>query len=289
MQKIDTIYICSPRAYIHSQCFFEAALGMREALSAFQVPPTVTTDSRRVSGKTLVFGAHLFPANNGTIEGGDYIIFNSEQVRPDSSWFSPGYLDNLRRYPVWDYAYENIERLLALSITAHYCPIGYSPCMSNIQRQESATIVGGGTKHSYVDFAPWGATASTTPAGEQDIDVLFVGSLNERRLKIIESIRAGGIPVVHIVGYGAYRDRLIARAKVALNLHYYDDSPTEHFRLSHLYANRKCVVQEGRGDIAGVCAELLKDDSARSVYETASFDEFSKLSFKDTLRSLLKG
>jgi hypothetical protein len=50
--------------------------------------------------------------------------------------------------------------------------------------------------------------------------------------------------------YGAERDAYIARAKVVLNLHYWEGNPFEALRVSYLLNNRACVVSEESDDPA---------------------------------------
>src|SRR6185437_6664352 len=122
------------------------------------------------------------------------ILYNLEQVSADSPWLTADLLALFRRYPVWDYSRQNIEqfRHRGIEVAAHV-PLGYMPQLTRI------------------------------PVAEEDIDVLFVGSTNERRLAVIEALRTRGIRAEWRFGlYGAERDRLIARAKIMLNMHFYE-------------------------------------------------------------------
>ena len=73
---------------------------------------------------------------------------------------------------------------------------------------------------------------------DPDLDVLFFGSLNPRRIAVIESLRAAGLRAEAVFGvYGEPRDDLIARAEAILNVHYYEAKVLEMVRLSYLLAN----------------------------------------------------
>jgi hypothetical protein len=82
-------------------------------------------------------------------------------------------------------------------------------------------------------------------ASEQDIDVLFFGTPSDRRLRILELLKAQGVRVVARFNiWGAQRDELISRAKVVLNMHYYPTHIFEIVRVSYLLANHKAGVSE---------------------------------------------
>lgn len=240
---INTIYIVSPQGYHHNQALYDIAMAFSYSLKSLGHTADVTIDPSVLNGKTLVFGAHLLPKFEGTIEG-DYIIFNTEQLHDGSPWCSVFYLDILKRFEVWDYSRNNIKWLASKGIAAKLCEIGYHPCMSNIRLGKSATGYGGGATAVKVDYKDWGAQAPVAP-----FDILFYGSMNDRRQKIINDLRAAGKSVVVVNGYGAYRDKYIQQATVVLNMHYYDTAIFEIVRVSHLLANQKCVVSEYGKDI----------------------------------------
>lgn len=212
------------------------------------------------AARPIIFNAHRMldapPA--------DAIIYNAEQVPAGpyaddpvtmASW-AP-YLSALRSHVVWDYSATNIERLRALGCerVAH-CPVGYYP-------QEPIA-----------------------PAAVEDVDVLFVGSMNERRAMLMYDLGAAGLKIKTLFGvYGEERDRWIARSKVALNVHFYPNPVFEIFRCAHLFANKKCVVTESGGcdpdlerlareacayvpykQIVETCRALVADEELRSAY-----------------------
>ncbi len=299
---IQHILVVSPHhEYIHSQSFYEIALSFSQALKSLGHAAEVTIDPSAIFGKTLVFGAHLLPKYNGTIEGGEYLIFNTEQYSPESPWFSKEYIDILKRYEVWDYSHNNIADLKEHGIEAKFCEIGYSPCLSNIRLGKSATVTGGNTAPLKVEWVNNPSIGNAVP----EFDVLFYGSINERRQKIIDALKAEGIQVVPLVGYGAYRDKYINRAKIVLNIHYYGSAIFEIFRVAHLLANQKCVVSESGKEyeleepymsavglvsydqIVTECRELLADDELRETKAKVGFDSIKSRLQSDILKGLL--
>jgi hypothetical protein len=90
---------------------------------------------------------------------------------------------------------------------------------------------------------------------------------------ILDTLAAAGAKVVHIDGcYGQMRDDYLARSKIVLNIHAWEDLPAlETVRLSYLLANRCFVISEfadhdpypggvvyaGYDDLAAVCLDWL--------------------------------
>jgi len=219
----------------------------------------------------VVLGAHLIgsravadsvPANT--------VIVNLEQLRGNNLEAQSIYADLLQRLAVWDHSQRNIAELRALTGNerVHRIGIGFVPQMQRI-----------------------------APAAEQPTDVLFYGSLNDRRRAILNALQAAGLTVRCLYGvYGAERDRAIAEAKIVLNLHFYEDSIHEIVRTSHLLANRKAVVCECNadteidedmrqavvatpyGELVEACIALVRDNTRRWQVERQGFEVFSRRS-----------
>jgi hypothetical protein len=182
----------------------------------------VATQGRDV----IMFGAHLLEparwaeARKGLAPGEKIIVYNTEQVDPAVPWMSAGYFQILGdpKVVVWDYSTHNVAVLRSLGIEARHVPIGYHRAMTRIKSLMSRDV---------------------------DIDVLFYGSMNERRQKVITQMGEAGLAVDAVFGvYGAERDALIARSKVVLNMHYYEANIFEEVRVSYLLSNRCFVLAE---------------------------------------------
>ena len=211
------IWIASPPGYAHAGAFHEVALGLQGGFRELGIHAPVITDRQRIRGTAIVLGANLLPLMKGTKPPGKSILYNLEQITPGSDWLTADYLKLLKRHRVWDYSRYNIEQLKELGIRdITHCPIGYSEALGRIELTE-----------------------------ERDIDVLFYGSMNERRLQILEQLVESGLRVETLFGvYGEQRDALIARSKLVLNIHYYPAKIFEIVRISWLLANGVCVVSE---------------------------------------------
>ncbi len=211
------LWIVTPDGYIHSRAFDECTAALSDAFTELGGSAPVVQDQRDWQGRSpIVVGPHLLPAD-ATLPAGS-ILVNFEQVSTEQGWMSDDYLALLRRFPVLDYSHRNREALVERGIShVKLLGIGFTDGLMRVP-----------------------------PQTVQDIDVLFYGSMNPRRARIIGDLKARGLNVVSVFGaYGAERDALIARAKVVLNLHFYDSTIFEVVRVSYLLANGVCVLSEG--------------------------------------------
>jgi len=81
---------------------------------------------------------------------------------------------------------------------------------------------------------------------EKDIDVLFYGSINNKRLELFDSIKAEIPYSLNIVtdAFGSVLDDYISRSKIILNCHYYETDVQEQVRIFYPLCNGSCVVSE---------------------------------------------
>jgi hypothetical protein len=219
----------------------------------------------RPGERQIVFGAHLLLHCPSVELPPDAIVYNTEQLTADSIWLPDDYVTLLRKYSVWDYSQRNIERLRRLGVSrASFVRLGYVPELKRIKPRS------------------------------QDIDVLFYGSINDRRGLVLDGLKAFGVNVVHLFGaYGAARDEMIARAKILLNMHYYASKIFEIVRVSYLLTNGKAVVAEcgpetevepdirqavwgvGYDSLITACRHLLGNEQARHALAARGQEIFS--------------
>lgn len=219
------VTIISPPGYPHSECFREVAETLHAGLVELGHDCVLSTDpggAGMAGRRQVVLGSNLVP-DRGIELPGDAVLYNLEQVYGGSPWMTPGLVALFQRHTVWDYSPSNAAALGAFGVRAgHVLPIGYAPVLTRIE-----------------------------PAAERDIDVLFVGSFNDRRRAVLNQMRARGLRVHTQFGvYGRERDALIARSKVVLNTHFYDAKVLEIVRISYLLANRCVVLSEPGADPA---------------------------------------
>ena len=247
------VTIVTRDGYAHSEAFREIAEAVYFGLAS-EGQDVVISSTVYVPGRVpIVFGANLLTAPAEL--PADAIIYNLEQVDTSSSWFTGPYLTLLRAHQVWDYSHHNVIALRSLGVTnIHHVPIGYVKELERI------------------------------PDNPKDIDVLFYGSINPRRQKIIEQLHAANLKVSTVFGlYGSERDALISRSRVVLNVHFYETRIFEIVRVSYLLANGACVLSEDGDDpieddfhdavafstydqLVNRCIELLDDDALRESY-----------------------
>ena len=79
-----------------------------------------------------------------------------------------------------------------------------------------------------------------------DIDVVFAGCINERRAKVLQELADRGLNVVVLAPgvYGAERDAVFARARLAINMQYYESGNYPTLRAAHLVANKVPMLSE---------------------------------------------
>jgi hypothetical protein len=232
------IWIVTPPAYAHAGAFTEVALGLQGGFRELGIEAPIVTERERIRGKAIVLGANLLPGMPGVRAPGKSILYNLEQITPGSEWLTGDYLKLLRRHRVWDYSRYNIAQLEQLGIQPPvHCPIGFSERLCRIE-----------------------------PVTDKDIDILFYGSLNARRLQVLESLVGTGLRVETLFGvYGEQRDAVIARSKIVLNIHYYPAKIFEIVRISYLLANRICVVSEESPPDSAL--ESVQDGIVQAPYE----------------------
>lgn len=284
------VWIVSPPGYPHSPgAFMEVAVGLRDGLIELGHGAEIVTDHMAIpkESRPIILGANLLDKipMASLPDTCIPIIYNLEQITLGSPWMTNGYIDLLKIHTVWDYCQSNIDELKKLGITASLMPVGYVPALTCIPD---------------LTHEDW--------LNDQPLDVLFYGSYNERRMHIYNRLNNGSCSCHWAFGvYGAKRDALIARAKIVVNIHFYESKIHEIVRTSYLMANSKCIVSEtgldlpledkfyGSADfcayenIAEHCMRLLKNEDSRKALAENGFKTFSQMKQSDYLEPLVGG
>ena len=256
------VTIISPPGFPHSECFREVAETLYFGLKSLGHKSIITDDPLLDGYRHIILGSNLIPGNRISIQP-DSILYNLEQIYGNSQWLNPHLIALFRNYEVWDYSKQNAHVLNEYGVEVkHILPIGYVTNLTRIKRTNNP-----------------------------DIDVCFFGSLNERRTKIFDEIRSHGFNVCAIEGiYGAERDQLIARSKLAFNIHFHDAKILEMVRISYFLANRIPVLTEGNVNnfedediVDAVCFadyEQLTENAIALLKDTGRLHELSKNGLK---------
>jgi hypothetical protein len=177
----------------------------------------------------IIFGAHISPANTPAFPK-NTVIFNTEQLPENSTWNNHAYKDVLLKHYIWDYSSVN------LALIEH----------------NNKTII---------EFFYEKKLFRIIPAQNKKIDLLFYGSLNDRRTQILKALEQKGVFVrVATNLYGKERDDLLSQSHAVLNLHYYDSQIFQQIRCFYPLINSIPVISEN-----------YAQDSAPKIYLESIF------------------
>ncbi|SDD18845.1 hypothetical protein SAMN04488509_101627 [Aquimonas voraii] len=271
------VSIISPPGYAHQRAFAEVAESVHLALLALGHDSVLSTrlDNRR--RRHIVFGPHLLMRAPQDLPP-DSILYNLEQLGAGGPWDTPAYRALLRAHTVWDYAPSNIAVLARDGILARHLPIGWMPQMRRIPE-----------------------------APLRDVDVLFYGSVYERREPVLRALQARGVRLRMLFNvYGAERDAWIARSRIVLNFHGYEACLFEAVRVSWLLGNGACVLSERGSDpaleadyreavefveharLVDACVDLLADAARQQQLREAGPRLMQRLDLRPTLQRCLQ-
>jgi hypothetical protein len=217
MTKEFNICVIQPVGYVHSAAFSEIADLLLYSIRdiGYQAVKSSSIDHSKIN---IIIGIHLLDSKFAKDLPSTSIIINTEQL----GGVIEGWNQNIVRWfesglELWDYSEVNINYLKQFGIkNVKRLRFGYQP--------ELRTI---------------------TANNERDIDVLFYGSIHDRRKFILQELHQKGLKVKLLFGvYGQERDHWISRSKVVLNIHLYESQIFEIVRVFYLLTNSVAVVGE---------------------------------------------
>lgn len=134
----------------------------------------------------------------------------------------------------------------------------------------------------------------------RDIDVGFVGIVNERRQKIFDEMERQGVKVEVFNGYDPQAvNGFLNRCKIGLNIHYTDEPNTET-RVAEVMAAGACLVSETLAStpmmvyeqpadlLAQSCKELLRDGRWREIAKHGHKQVWRELRLEQQCGKVLK-
>lgn len=196
------------------------------------------------------------------------IVYQLEPLCGTNHWWSrDSILGKLRHADeVWDYDMENVTLLRLHGINAHFKPFVHAESI-----------------------------ISTSFEVEKSIDILFFGSLTERRMKILSQMTSNLNTDIkcHIVTNVLHPDidRLVERSKVIVNIHHGDGvNQLEQPRVGYLLANGKHVVSEQSsinyyGDLISEFVDI-NDLVAKVMACISLYDPSNEVTIQQSFRNL---
>lgn len=220
MTSLPRIHLCivQPAGYVHSLGFLDQARYFRHQFRRMGAEVSLAKNRLRHDAVNFIFGAHLgFDAS--LRERYSCIFVNLEQLGEGGAAVSSEYLQLLGSSGVVDYDRSNVA-----AYTSHLDDVPVVPFL----------------------YAPYLAPEASIPLEDRPIDVLFIGSLNDRRRAMLDRIESTGAKVVMFDSplYGPERDEFIVQAKCVFNAHFYASSRFEQARVSHCLSLGTPVVSE---------------------------------------------
>lgn len=252
MNTLPPIHLCivQPAGYVHWMALLDPVRYYRWQLRRLGAQVTVAKNRLRHDAVNLVFGAHL--GFDPELRKRYICLFvNLEQLGDGGAQTSPEYLRLLSSSGVVDYDARNVAAYAADSQDVPIVPVLHAPYLTP---PEPLAI------------------------DQRPIDLLFIGSMNERRARWLERIEATGRVVTMFDAplYGEERDRFIRQAKAVVNVHYYDSCRFEQIRAAHCLSLGTPVISERTAttcphEAFEHCVLWLQDDAELEQFFSEDF------------------
>jgi hypothetical protein len=266
MKKIN-ICLIKPDNYIHSYAFYELGELIYFSLKELGFEATLVFNQILPNARNILIGCHLLDPKIIDQVPKSTIILNTEQIYSDTANWNKNIFAWVKNFEVWDYSKRNIEKLNEIGVDrAKFFQIGFQKELARLNNSKT-----------------------------KDIDILFYGSINQRRKDVLEKLIAKGLRVKTLFGvYGKERDEWIERSKLVLNHHFYNSQIFEIVRVFYLLTNSVAVVGEVNqatsieamcregiytakyDDLVAGCEKVLIDDVVRREIQTKALDSISK-------------
>jgi len=248
------ICLMQPAGYLHGLALLEAMEYCAHQIRSCGHEAILTKNRLIQDGINIIFGAHIDPIKHQDLPK-NIVIFNTEQLPENSAWVNDAYRKILENNFVWDYSSTNY------SLITH----------------QNKALVG-----FYYDQE----LRRIPVAQEKKWDLLFYGSINERRKKTLDELTSKGLKIKQLFGvYGHERDILIGQSRAVLNLHFYDSQILEQIRIFYPLINQIPVISENfpiasAPDVYQLCVFVPTDSDFNDYVVKLLADEslFQKLS-----------
>ena len=207
MASLPAIHICliSPAGYVHADALLDPAQYFAWQFRRLGADVTLARNFIRHDAVNFIFGAHLgFPVHH--LRGYCYVIVNLEQVKNARDLLGKQYLDLLKHSIVVDYDAGNLSEYATQADDVPLISFGNAGWLHEGQRPLKIQ--------------------------QRPLDLLFIGSINDRRRKLINRIGATGrtVSLLERPVYGSARNSVIQQAKSVVNLHFHENARFEQVR-----------------------------------------------------------
>ena len=272
------ICLIKPDQYIHSLAFIELAELLLYSLQELGFEIQMQFNQLDDNARNILIGCHLLDTALIKSVPKSSIIINTEQIYADFTNWNLPIMEWVKHFETWDYSERNIIKFHELGLR--------------------------GIKHLKIGFQK--ELARIPQSSVQDIDVLFYGTMNERRITVVNLLKAAGLKVHTAFGiYGPERDQLISRSKIVLNNHFYHSHIFEIIRVFYLMTNSVAVVGEVNPstsidpiylngiygvpylDLHKACLELLEDSARRTKLRQNALETIQQFPQKKFTAELL--
>jgi hypothetical protein len=212
------IAVMQPSGYLHSLGFLDQARYFRYQFRRLGASVSISKNRLREDAVNFVFGAHL-GFSTEPLRRNACIFVNLEQLGAGGAAVSPHYIDLLRNAAVVDYDALNVPSYASDTANVPIVPFLHAPYLSDGHAQSIAS---------------------------RPIDLLFFGSMNDRRKALIERIESCGVQVALFDRplYGPERDAYVLQSKAVLNCPYYESSRFEQARVFQVLSLGTPVISE---------------------------------------------
>jgi hypothetical protein len=262
------VCLISPPNYIHVLAFWELAELIHYSLIELGHESLLQFKKMEKDATNIVFGCHLLNTELIPKIPQSTIFINTEQIYLNDNQWNKNIFEWAKHFEFWDYSEKNILKFKELGVlNVKLLKLGFQKELSRIKKSR-----------------------------EPEIDILFYGSMNERRQKILSQLESKGLRVKSVVGlYGQERDQLIANSKVVLNHHFYSSEIFEIVRVFYLLSNaipvvgevnnttsidqtyKKAICAAPYDEIAEACENLVQNALYREAIAQHGYEVISKL------------
>jgi len=276
MEKF-TVCLVQPPDYKHSFALLEVCQLLVSSLESLGKSCRFRVNQMDTDTVNIVLGYHLLAGEvRERLASFRVILYQLEQLSDREGWFTAEREALLRSaWAVWDYSPENAEFLRRRGFEKTMClPLGYHPRLERIRHRQEAN---------------------------KDLDVLFYGAVNDRRRGVVHELQKR-LRTEWLFGiYGEERDAYIARARIVLNVHFYEAKILEQVRLAYLLNNRCFVVSEAAehnpfgegivwgpiGELPELCERFVARPEERRERADRSYRAFQQQPMVEHLRTVL--